>query len=84
MGGRESPLTGVFATRSAMRPNPIASTICKVVSVRDNVVEVDKIDAFAGTPVLDIKPFIPEYDLASDASVPEWVERASEQLQSQE
>ena len=74
MGNRENPLTGVFATRSPMRPNLIAMTLCKVASVTDNVVEVEEIDAFDGTPVLDIKPFIPGYDSASDVSVPDWVE----------
>ena len=82
MGDRENPLTGVFAARSPMRPNLIALTLCKIVSVRDNVVEVETIDAFDGTPVLDIKPFIPGYDSASDAAVPDWVERASERRQS--
>lgn len=53
-----NPLTGVFATRAPVRPNLIALTRCKVVSVRDNVIEIESIDAFAGTPVLDIKRVI--------------------------
>ena len=75
-GNRDNPLTGVFATRSPRRPNLIALTLCKVVAVKDNVVEIDKTDAFDGTPVLDIKPFIPGYDTADDAKVPEWLEKA--------
>ena len=59
----------------------IALTLCKVVAVRDNVIEIEKTDAFDGTPVLDIKPFIPGYDTADDAKVPEWLERAREQRQ---
>jgi len=47
-------------------------TLCKVVSVKDNAVEIDKTDAFDGTPVLDIKPFLPGYDTADDAKVPGW------------
>ena len=82
MGDPENPLTGVFATRSPRRPNLIAVTLCKIASVRDNVVEVEKIDAFDGTPVLDIKPFLPGHDSASDARVPDWVERASERRRS--
>ena len=78
MGDPESPLTGVFATRSPLRPNLIAVTLCKITSIRDNVVEVERIDAFDGTPVLDIKPFIPGHDSASDARVPDWLEAASE------
>ena len=81
MGNRQNPLTGVFATRSPMRPNLIALTLCKVVAVKDNVIEIEKTDAFDGTPVLDIKPFIPGYDTADDAKVPEWLKRAREQRQ---
>jgi len=73
-GNRDNPLTGVFATRSPSRPNLIALTLCKIVSVKDNVVELERIDAFDGTPVLDIKPYIPGYDSA-EATVPEWIKR---------
>jgi tRNA-Thr(GGU) m(6)t(6)A37 methyltransferase TsaA len=72
-GNRQNPLTGVFATRSPMRPNLIALTPCKIVSVEKNVVEVEKIDAFEDTPVLDLKPFIPGYDTRDDVKVPDWV-----------
>ena len=65
-----SPRDGVFGCRCPFRPNPIALTLCKIVSVKENVLEVEKIDAFADTPVLDLKPFIPGYDSASDATMP--------------
>ena len=55
-GDPERPLRGVFATRSPFRPNLIALSQAKVLSVRDNVIEIDAIDAFADTPVLDLKP----------------------------
>jgi len=74
-GNPQNPLTGVFATRSPSRPNLIALTLCKVVSVKENVVEVEKIDAFPGTAVLDIKPFIPGYDSVPDARVPDGLQR---------
>ncbi len=54
-GNPKNPLTGVFATHSPVRPNLIAMTRCKVISVKDNVIEIEGIDAFADTPVLDIK-----------------------------
>jgi len=72
MGNRENPLTGVFATRSPFRPNLIAMTLCKIVSIKDNTIEIESTDAFDGTPVLDIKPFLPGYDTAEDAKVPDW------------
>ena len=74
-GDRRNPLTGVFATRSPCRPNLIAMTLCKIVAVEGNMVEVEKIDAFDGTPVLDMKPMLPGYDTCDDATVPDWIGR---------
>jgi tRNA-Thr(GGU) m(6)t(6)A37 methyltransferase TsaA len=69
---KNNPLTGVFACRSPVRPNLIALTLCRVLSVEGNQVEVDEIDAYADTPILDLKPYIPGSD-AVDASVPGWL-----------
>lgn len=55
-GDMDRPLTGVFATRSPFRPNLIALSEVEVVAVRDNLVEIGPIDAWADTPVLDLKP----------------------------
>jgi tRNA (adenine37-N6)-methyltransferase len=55
-GDPDNPLRGVFATRSPYRPNLIALTEVDVIAVRDNMIEIDGIDAFADTPVLDLKP----------------------------
>ena len=52
----DNPLRGVFATRAPVRPNLIALSRCRVISVQDNIIEIDNIDAFHDTPVLDIKP----------------------------
>lgn len=56
-GNPENPLRGVFATRSPLRPNLIALSQVKVVAVRGNLVEIDGIDAWADTPVLDLKSY---------------------------
>jgi len=71
-GDRKNPLTGVFATRSPMRPNLIAMSLCKITAIKENIIEVEKIDAFDGTPVLDIKPYTPGQDVVADAKVPKW------------
>jgi tRNA-Thr(GGU) m(6)t(6)A37 methyltransferase TsaA len=55
-GDPANPLTGVFATRAPMRPNLIALSRCKILSVKKNVIEIESIDAFPDTPVLDLKP----------------------------
>ena len=54
----DRPLCGVFATRSPDRPNPIGLHTTTVISVEDNVVVVDHLEAIDGTPVLDIKPVL--------------------------
>ena len=79
MGIKENPITGVFATRSPARPNLIALTLCEIVSVKENIVEIKDTDAFDGTPVLDIKPFIPGYDTTEGAKVPDWLTRSRKQ-----
>ncbi len=71
-GNRNNPLTGVFACRSPARPNLIAMSLCRVLSVKNNVVEIDKIDAFTDTPILDLKPYIPQNDSVK-ALVPKWI-----------
>ena len=70
--GREDlPLLGVFATRTMYRPNPIGLTLIELVKVEGNVLTVRGLDAFDGTPVLDIKPF-DRWDTAKDFRVPRW------------
>ena len=54
-------LKGVFATRAPVRPNLIALTRCRVMSVKGNVIEIDDIDAFDNTPILDIKRYVGGY-----------------------
>jgi tRNA-Thr(GGU) m(6)t(6)A37 methyltransferase TsaA len=55
-GNPANPLRGVFATRAPMRPNLIALSRCRILSVKKNVIEIDSIEAFPDTPVLDLKP----------------------------
>ncbi|MGM0428151.1 MAG: SAM-dependent methyltransferase [Thermodesulfobacteriota bacterium] len=54
-GNPKNPLRGVFATHSPVRPNLIGVSRCRIISVKDNVVEVEDIDAFHGSPVIDLK-----------------------------
>jgi tRNA-Thr(GGU) m(6)t(6)A37 methyltransferase TsaA len=72
-GDKANPLTGVFATRSPARPNLIALFTCEILSIEGNVIYVKDIDAIHGTPVIDIKPYIPRSDAVSGARVPWWV-----------
>jgi tRNA-Thr(GGU) m(6)t(6)A37 methyltransferase TsaA len=54
-GNEQLPLTGVFATHSPFRPNLIAISKCNIISIHENVIEIEDIDAFDGSPVLDLK-----------------------------
>jgi len=66
------PLTGVFATRSPVRPNPIGMTVVRLVKREANTLTVEGLDAIDGTPVLDIKPYIRESFAQSDIKVAGW------------
>lgn len=72
-GRQDLPLVGVFASRSPARPNPIGITIVKLLERTNNILKVIGLDAINGTPVLDIKPYIPDYDSPAKAKTPDWV-----------
>ena len=55
-------LHGVFATRSPNRPNPIGLTIVELLERKENILKVRGIDMLDGTPLLDIKPYVPKFD----------------------
>ena len=64
---------GVFAQRTKYRPNPIGVTAVKLLGIDGNVVRVRGLDALDGTPVLDIKPYMPPFDRIDDVTLPPWV-----------
>lgn len=51
---------GVFSTRSPFRPNAVGMSIVKVINVLNNMIEIEGVDMLDGTPVIDIKPYIPK------------------------
>ena len=71
-----NPLTGVFACRAPVRPNLIGFTACRIVKVEGNVVEVADLDALDGSPILDLKPYIPSGDAIPEAVTPGWLQRS--------
>ncbi len=70
-GRLDLPLVGVFSARTNLRPNPIGLTLCELVKVESNIITVRGLDAFNGTPVLDVKPY-DTWDCAANARMPEW------------
>lgn len=72
-GNPELPLMGVFATRAPVRPNPVGVTDVKLLGIKGNVLRVQGLDALNGTPVIDIKPYLPPAYALSEIRVPYWV-----------
>ena len=68
-----NPLTGVFATHSPRRPNLIGLTRCRIIGIDGTRIAIEAIDARDGSPVIDIKCFIPDADFPPDVRVPDWV-----------
>jgi len=64
--------TGVFASRSPSRPNPIGLCVIELLKVEECILTVKGLDALQGSPIIDIKPYIPKADAISNARVPEW------------
>ena len=68
------PLVGVLATRSPVRPNPLGMAVVKLEGQVKNVLIVTGLDALNGTPILDIKPYLPGDSIAK-IKVPDWVRK---------
>jgi tRNA (adenine37-N6)-methyltransferase len=70
---------GLFATRSPHRPNNIGISLCRIESIdlKAMAVHLRGIDLVDGTPVLDMKPFVPAYDAVSPAHVAPWASAAA-------
>ncbi len=54
---------GVFSTRAPQRPNPIGISVVKLIGVNGNILEIENADILDGTPLIDIKPYIPDFDI---------------------
>jgi tRNA-Thr(GGU) m(6)t(6)A37 methyltransferase TsaA len=66
---------GIFSTRAPKRPNPIGISVVKLRKIEGNILHIENVDILDGTPLLDIKPYVPEFDqfLADKIG---WLERA--------
>ncbi|MGB2894783.1 MAG: tRNA (N6-threonylcarbamoyladenosine(37)-N6)-methyltransferase TrmO [Anaerolineales bacterium] len=71
----DSSPRGIFATRAPTRPNPIGLSIVKLIRVDGGVLYVDDLDILDGTPLLDLKPYVPEFDHRPQARAG-WLEKA--------
>ena len=72
-GREDMQAVGVFAQRTKFRPNPLGITAVQLLGIEGNVVKVRGLDALDGTPVLDIKPYMPPFDRMENVQMPPWV-----------
>ena len=72
---------GLFATRAPKRPNPIGLSIVQLDKVEGSVLHIQNVDILDGTPLLDIKPYVPEFDAQMYARTG-WVEKARKTVSS--
>lgn len=72
-------LRGVFATRAPRRPNPIGISAVKLVKAEGTVLYIEDIDIADGTPLLDIKPYVPEFD-ASGKKKLGWLSKKTDRV----
>ena len=71
---------GVFATRAPSRPNPIGLSIVQLLSIEENILRIRDVDIVDGTPLLDIKPYVPQFDERGNARIG-WLEKKIARLQ---
>jgi tRNA-Thr(GGU) m(6)t(6)A37 methyltransferase TsaA len=68
---------GIFATRYPYRPNPIGMSTVRLLSRKDNILTIEGVDVLDGTPLLDIKPYIPDFDIRIEDVRIGWYETRS-------
>jgi tRNA-Thr(GGU) m(6)t(6)A37 methyltransferase TsaA len=70
---------GVFATRAPKRPNPIGLSVIKLQKIKGNILYIENVDILDGTPLLDIKPYVPEFDDQTEVRAG-WLEEARKEV----
>ncbi len=81
--GEDTPETGIFATRAEYRPNPIALTTTDILEVneKNGIVKIGGIDAFEGTPIIDLKAYFPICDRVRDCHIAPWLKEWPEWME---
>jgi tRNA (adenine37-N6)-methyltransferase len=75
---QDLPEVGIFVTRSQMRPNRLGLHLVRLLGREKNELVVVGLDAVDSTPLIDIKPYIPQQDVITNARVPRWVDKLHE------
>lgn len=70
----DDQIHGVFSTRAPSRPNPIGISIVRLIKIEKNILYIQDVDILYGTPLLDIKPYVPEFDVRAADKIG-WLEK---------
>ncbi len=71
---------GLFATRAPSRPNPIGLSVVRLMGIENNLLRIQDVDVVDGTPLLDIKPYVPEFDIRHVHKIG-WLEKKKAKLE---
>jgi tRNA-Thr(GGU) m(6)t(6)A37 methyltransferase TsaA len=74
----DDQLRGLFATRHPCRPNPIGISVVRLLACRENFLDIEGVDMLDGTPLLDIKPYVPDFDVRTEVKTG-WYDRRSKE-----
>lgn len=77
-GRQDMPEVGIFAQRARHRPNPLGVTAVTLLRREKNRLVVRGLDAINGTPVVDVKPYVPQFDSVESPKVPAWINQLME------
>lgn len=72
---------GIFATRAPSRPNPIGLSLVEVIEIEGSLIHINRVDTLNGTPLLDIKPYVPQFEPTSSIRIG-WLEDVKDQIRS--
>ena len=73
---------GIFATRAPSRPNPIGLSVVRIVSLEGNLIHVDQLDILNKTPLLDIKPYVPDFENVHSVRIG-WLDQVKGRIRTQ-
>ncbi len=80
MGRKENPVKGIFSTCSPARPNPILMTVARLHKREENVLHVSGLDAIDRSPVIDIKPYIPDFYPNKNVNIAGWMQKLIDEV----
>ena len=72
-------MRGVFATRAPKRPNQIGLSVVKLVKLENNIIHIENVDIVNNSPLLDIKPYVPDFDAATNVNIG-WLTKSKHKL----